>query len=426
MSAVASWLRDFRNDVASLEGRATLLFCLRLFLIMFAYYLLKPVREELIASADARSYAMAIQAALLIVLVPLFSEMIRRVHGNSMFRLVSLFLATNILLFFVAGKSAGGYNGEIGSVYYVWLGLFSVIMLTLFWAMVSDYHCVEKGKRLMTYIAIGGSGGAVLGSAIAMSWFNMIGAYGMMLVATLILVLVALIPPPDPSLHRDGHEQEKDTARHLLGGLKRVVDVPYLRWVAALVALLSLVNSVGEVVLFEFVVEAYGDEGRGQFYSTFYFYVNIATLLLQAFIVRPLYRVIGVGGVLIALVAINLVMYASALLVPLLFWFAIVKMVDNSVDYSVTNTTKQILLLPLDRFTRYDGMLAINTLFYRFGDLIQLAIVWLVVRYFEGSPLYLIAINSLFCLILIGVAVKISSKFKRRSREAAQFGSARL
>ncbi|MBN4077010.1 hypothetical protein JYT48_01920 [Mariprofundus ferrooxydans] len=408
------------DDLKSVEGQATFRFAARLFLILLAYYLMKPVREELIlvgGGAEVRSYALAGQAALLLLLVPFYSRMIKHLHGDKLFHIVTIFLAANIGLFYFLG-SAGM---DIGVAFFVWLGIFSVVQISQFWTMVSDYHCVEKGTRLTSYIAIGGSLGAMIGAMIAKTLYLSLGAYGLMLVAIVMLIIAVLIPGAKAALRKDHHDgADEESMKHLLGGLKRVLDVPYLRWIAASVVLLNLINSTGEFILADFVTATYSGKEIGAFYSTFYLYVNIATLVLQAFVVRPLYQLVGVGGALISLAVINMIMYMSVLAFPVLAWFAIVKMADNSIDYSVANTTKQILFLPLDRFTRYEGMLAINTFFTRFGDLIQGGMIFIVISVLAMSPMTLVVTNIVLCVVWLFVTVNVSRCFKQQTKSSAE------
>jgi len=411
------------EDMKSEEGKATFRFAVRLFLILFSYYLMKPVREELILDgngAEVRSYALAGQAALLLFLVPFYSHIIKHLHGDKLFHIVTLFLATNIGVFYFLG-SAGM---DIGVAFFVWLGIFSVVQISQFWTMVSDYHCVEKGVRLTSYIAIGGSLGAMIGAMVAKTLYLELGAYNLMLVAVVMLIIAVFVPGAKEGLRKDHHDSEADddSIKHLLGGLKRVLDVPYLRWIAASVVLLNLINSTGEFILADFVTAKYSGKEIGAFYSTFYLYVNIATLVLQAFVVRPLYQVIGVGGALMSLAVFNLLMYMSVLAFPVLAWFAIVKMADNSIDYSVANTTKQILFLPLDRFPRYEGMLAINTFFTRFGDLIQGGIIFLVISVLAMSPMTLVGTNIVLCLLWLFVTVNVSRQFKKQTKASSEAG----
>ena len=429
-----NFLQRLWSDMRSPEGVATIRFALRLFLILLAYYLMKPVREALILSdatsffagnkAVLRSIALACQAGLLLVLIPLYSNIIRRMHGDRLFNVVTLFLASNILLFFFMGGTMGF---DISVAFFMWLGIFSVVQVSQFWSLVSDYHTVEMGKRLTAYIAVGGSLGAMIGAAIAKFLFMMLGVYGLMLVACGMLVVAVLVPGTDASLKRESFESRDDEAfKNLINGLRRVMSVTYLRWIATSVVMLNLINSTGEFILADFVTaEKHGDE-IGQFYATFYLYVNIATLVLQAFVVRPLYRFIGVGGALISLAVFNLCMYMSVLAFPVLAWFAIVKMADNSIDYSVANTTKQILFLPLDRYTRYEGMLAINTFFTRFGDLIQGGLIYVVITLMGMSAIFLVGTNIGLCILWLLVTIKVSRKFNHGSKQAEEHGYAKV
>ncbi|MDQ6981820.1 MAG: Npt1/Npt2 family nucleotide transporter [Mariprofundus sp.] len=406
-------------DMNSLEGKATLRFAARLFLILLAYYLLKPVRESLIlehGSAELRSYALAGQAALLLVMIPFYSSLIRKYRGDQLFQFVTVFLVFNLMIFYSMGSS----GTEIGVPFFIWLGIFSVVQISQFWTMVSDYHCVEKGKKLTSYIAIGGSLGAMIGAMIAKFLYLELGTYGLMLLACVMLLVTVVIPGSDHALRKKHDNSDEESIKHLLGGLKRVMDMPYLRWIAASVVLLNLINSTGEYVLADFVTGEKSGSEIGAFYATFYLYVNIATLVLQAFVVRPMYKVIGVGGALISLAVINLSMYLSVLAFPVLAWFAIVKMADNSIDYSVANTTKQILFLPLDQFSRYEGMLAINTFFTRFGDLIQGGVIFIVVALLALPTMVLIGINIALCLLWLYVTINVSRRFKQQTEDAAE------
>ncbi len=401
------------------EGKATFQFAIRLFLILFAYYLMKPVREGLIldgGSAEIRSYALAGQAALLLILVPIYGHIIKHLQGNKLFHAVTIFLASNIMLFYFLFKA--GY--DIGVPFFVWLGIFSVLQISQFWTMVSDYHCVESGKRLTSYIAIGGSLGAMIGSMFAKFLYLEMGADGLMLLAMVMLVVAVVIPTTHVAMRKDHDHKDEESISHLLGGLKKVFDNSYLRWIAASVVLLNLINSTGEFILADFVTAEKSGAEIGAFYASFYLYVNIATLILQAFVVRPMYQVIGVGGALISLAVFNLAMYISVLAFPVLAWFAIVKMADNSIDYSVANTTKQILFLPLDRFTRYEGMLAINTFFTRFGDLIQGGVIFIVISLLALPTMTLVGVNIVLCLLWLFVTFNVSQRFKEWSEKSEQ------
>ena len=47
------------------------------------------------------------------------------------------------------------------------------------------------------------------------------------------------------------------------------------------------------------------------------------------------------------------------------------KMADNSIDYSLGNTTKQALWLPTSREAKYKAKQAVDSFFVRMGDVVQ-------------------------------------------------------
>ena len=136
------------------EGRCVAILWLQAFALMLAYYLVRPVREALILTqggAEFRSFAVAVQAALLLVIIPAYGAWVRRVEARRICALVNAFFVSHLLLFCVA--SLAGWR--IGFAFFVWGSLFSVMAVTQFWAFVTDLFSVNAGERLFGLIAVG-------------------------------------------------------------------------------------------------------------------------------------------------------------------------------------------------------------------------------------------------------------------------------
>ena len=106
--------------------------------------------------------------------------------------------------------------------------------------------------------------------------------------------------------------------------------------------------------------------------------MTLVGLAIQLLLVSRIYRAMGMRGALLVHPVLVAVGYGMLALSPLLGGFIPiftlirwVKVMDNSVDYSLMNTTRQALFLPVDRDSKYDGKMAIDTFFWRFGDLVQ-------------------------------------------------------
>ena len=61
---------------------------------------------------------------------------------------------------------------------------------------------------------------------------------------------------------------------------------------------------------------------------------------------------------------------------PLLGLVRVLKILDNSCDYSIQNTAGQTLFLPTSREAKYKAKAAIECFFLRFGDVLQAGVVY--------------------------------------------------
>jgi AAA family ATP:ADP antiporter len=162
---------------------------------------------------------------------------------------------------------------------------------------------------------------------------------------------------------------------------------PYLRVVAVLFVLVNLVNTTGEYILGRSVVGAAPlaatenpglDVGAyiGAFYGRFYFWVNTASVLIQAFLVSRVVKRFGLGGALFALPVVAFGAYALVATGVGLAAIGCAKVAENSVDYSAMNTGKQMLWLPTAGEQKYAAKQAIDGFFVRVGDLLAAAVVF--------------------------------------------------
>src|SRR5262249_55767233 len=163
------------------------------------------------------------------------------------------------------------------------------------------------------------------------------------------------------------------------GGFGLIFRDRYLMLIAALVVLLNIVNTSGEFLLSKLVVAqatqafpgvamaAARERFIGEFYGSFFGWVNIAALVLQSFFVSRIFKAIGPGGALFVGPSIALVGYSVILVAPLLGLVRILKILDNSCDYSILNTARQALFLPTSREAKYKAKAAIDAFLIRIG-----------------------------------------------------------
>jgi AAA family ATP:ADP antiporter len=415
------------------EGRSVIFLFLNSFFLLFAYYLLKPVREALVLAeggAEVRSYAVAAQAILLLLAIPLYGLLFRGKRRLELLRVITLFFASNLLVFCVLGL----LHVNIGIPFFIWLGILSVTLVAQFWAFAADLYNVEAGHRLFALIAAGSTLGALVGSEITKLLLAYFGTYGMMVFAAAVMALTVVLSDhanrsvPEQSRGAKDEVMGLDTQASILQGFSIVAKDRYLLLITAFVLLLNCINSTGEFILAKVVIEraealVLADATQhltksaaiGTLYGDFYFWVNLITLFLQLFMVRRIWQLIGIRGALLISPFIAFVGYGLVALVPVFAIVRWVKIAENSSDYSIQSTTRHALFLPVSRVKKYQGKTCIDTFFWRLGDLIQALVVYVGLNVFDFGIKHFALVNCVLSALWIIVAVQIDLMYRRHT-----------
>ncbi|MGE0406432.1 MAG: NTP/NDP exchange transporter [Candidatus Korobacteraceae bacterium] len=379
-------------DVRAGEGPGVLLLALNVFLLLFAYYLLKTVRETLILTeggAVVKAYSSGGQALLLMGLVPLYGYIATKIVRIKLLLGMLGFFILNLAIFYLAGIA----GVREGVAFFIWVGIFNVFVISQVWAFANDLYTEGQGKRLFPLIGIGSSLGAWLGAQSAERMVSLfaLGPYQLQLIAAVLLGLcgVILVAVNRVATKSSVPEMASHAEQPLgpEGGFSLVFRSRYLLLIAGLTLLLNVVNSSGEFLLGSLVSERAqalhpGDVAAqrifvGSFYGSFFAIVNLLGFLLQAFGVSRIFKHLGVRQSLFVLPVISLFSYSILAFVPLLGLVRAVKTVENATDYSLQNTLRQALFLPTSREAKYKAKAAIDTFFMRAGDVLQAGVVGL-------------------------------------------------
>jgi AAA family ATP:ADP antiporter len=467
------------SDVRAGEAQTALLLMLNVFLLLAAYYLIKTIREPLVLAAEGggaeiKSYASAAIAGILIVLVPLYSAIASRVSRVKLINGVTLFFIACLVGFFLwaqavgvpgsmpdensaaagAAAAVGGGQLALGVTFFIWVGIFNLMVIAQFWAFANDIYTVEQGKRLFAIIAVGASLGAIAGSWTAEKLIEQLGLYPLMGIAAGILAVCIVLtnvvharerrhaadraaaPSPAASpaagASDDAAPSDADAAIKGRSGFALVFADRYLLLIALLMLILNLVNSTGEYILGETLTNiakervAAGqmtadDIGKwiGTFYGDFFFWVNTVSAIVQMFLVSRIIKWFGVRGALLFLPVVALGAYAILAVAPVLAFIRSAKIAENSLDYSLNNTTRQTLFLPTSREAKYKGKQAIDTFFVRLGDVISAGFVFAGTTWLAFAPKQFAMVNVMLVLIWLGIAFLLGRMFRERSKGEA-------
>jgi len=431
------FLRLF-TEVRDGEGPRLLLLTLNVFLILVAYYVMKPVREVLIldqpGGAEIKSYAYAAQALLLFAIVPFYGGLATRMPRRRLINVVSGFFIVCLPVFYLLAER----GAAIGIVFFLWIGVFSLMVIAQFWAYANDIYTPDEGKRLFAVIAFGASSGAVAGAWISKRLIDVVGVHALLLAAAAVLVAsLLLFNQIDALVRRDSDRRSgaaTGKAEAKIGGagaFSLVVRSRYLLLMALVILLLNWVNSAGEYILSSIVkhaAEAEVASGRiaadaqgrfiGSFFADYFQVVNIAGMVLQLFLVSRIVKVLGVPAALCVLPVVALVSYGTAVLIPSLAIMRWVKTAENAFDYSLMNTVRQMLFLPTSREEKYKAKQTIDTFVVRAGDVLAAATVYVGTTLMQLSVSQFALVNVVLVVAWIVVSLMTGREFRRRSAEA--------
>jgi AAA family ATP:ADP antiporter len=429
-----SWLDrslSLFTEVRAGEGGTALLLAANLFCLFALYYVLKPVRESLILSesgAVVKSYAAAGQALLLLGLVPAYGALASRVSRVPFIGLVTMFFASNLIVFYLFGVA----GVRVGIAFYLWLGIFNLMVPSQMWAFANDLYSKERGARLFPIVGLGTSLGAWIGAEIASKVFGSLGPYRLMLAAAgglVVCLLLTLWTNRREAALAAGNEGERRVAEaeqplSKTGGFQLVLAQRYLLYIALMIMVLNIVNTLGEFLLGSLVANeaqravATGAAGGlneaawiGTFYGNFFANVNLLGLLFQTFLVSRIFKYIGVPGALFILPLVALASYSSLAFFPALGIVRIAKTLENATDYSIQTTARQALFLPTSREAKYKAKQAIDSFFWRAGDLLQAVVVFIGVRLAFDTRAYAI-VNLVLVAMWLWLVFAIAREYR--------------
>ncbi len=440
------------TEVRAGEGARALLMGLAIFLLLSAYYVIKTVREPMLlatGSAELKAYASAGQALALMGFVPLYAWLSSRVTRGTLIAGVVGFFLVCLQLFYPAAREAAALAAQaetidravttesflsLGFVFYVWVGIFSLATIAQFWSFANDIYSREEGDRLFPLIGIGMTSGAAVGSLVP-GWLREhlgLQTPEMLQAASVLLVvhgaLLFAIHRVNAGDRAPGTRREAaDAPLRSASGFTLIFRDRYLMLIAGVILLLNLVNTLGEYLLSDVVLaraiglEAVGEitdvgDFIGDFYGTFFFWVNITTFLVQTFLVSRIVKYGGIAAVVLALPCIALGAYGLLAVGVGFAVFRVAKMAENTTDYSVMNTGKALLWLPTSREAKYQAKQAVDTFVVRLGDLLQAGVVFLGLQVFAWSQRSFALVN--VGLVLVWLALTVSLIRAHRARAA--------
>ncbi len=460
------------TDVRPGEGGVALLMFANVFLILCAYYFIKPLREGWIVISpiaglekmEVKAYTSFGQSLILIFVIAWYSRLVDRWPRGKLVSWATAFCMSNMVLFwFLQPEFFFASLPVSGIVFYLWVGMFGVFVVAQFWAFAADVYSDEEGRRLIPMVAIGATAGAAFGAQITeflvggalVDFVSRLGSEALTSLARRIfvtesLLLFALVPlgisivltrvvdrrrqaaAPPPQPQRGSVEEKPDAG----GGVSLVLGSRFLLAVAIITVVLNWVNTNGENLLTRVVQEylearaveqeitdpealqQFTRDGTTAFYGNFFTWVNVVALLLQSLVASRLLKYGGFGAILLLLPVVALASYSAMALIPVLAVVKFMKIAENAADYSVNNTARHVLWLPVPSEVKFKGKPTIDSLFARIGDGFAALTVLIGVQVLALSTELFFVFNVALVLVWFYYAVRVVREHRKLCEEA--------
>ncbi len=339
-------------DVRPGEYAVTLLMSLYLMLVLFAYYIVKPVSRALFLNnldIDKLPWLYILVSTIGGVLAYLYTKVAVRSSLRLAINYATAFCVLILVLFWWLIR----YQ-SIGVIYAfnIWVSLFSVILVSQGWLVAANVFTSRQAKRLYGMVGVGSVLGAAFGGQFTASMVYYIGNTNLVLASAGMVVLSYFA-------YRGALKASGKT----LGGAKAAEDTEDLRFaeiigairklrhLQVIVAITMITFMVDVMIEFQFSAyaqKAYSGHDLTAFLGNFYgFWLNLVTFGLQLFLTSFVVSRFGIGGTLQIMPVCIAAASIASLISPSLLSTAAARLTEASTRYSFNKTGMELLYLPL-------------------------------------------------------------------------------
>jgi len=363
-------------DVKPNEIRALWLGFAFHFIILAAYYIVKPIRDAIAASNRLETLPWMFTATLVVMLIAnaIFAAIVARMERRKFIPFAYAFFILVLLLFF--GLMRTGSPAQqvwTGRAFYVWVSVFNLFNTAIFWAFMTDLFTVEQGKRLYAFIAVGGTLGAIVGAYITKNLIRGMGPANLVAISATLFAIVCFIvrffPNNFTQVNKTAPAREEPIGGTAWSGITHIVRSPYMFGLAAAIMLYTSTSTWAyfqQTTLAGAALKTSAD--RTVFFSSLEIWVNTITLFIQVFLTGRLLKWFGVAFTLTGLPFLSMLGFGAMAIAPSLAMLAFFQVTRRTAAYALMRPSREILFTVLKREDKYKVKSVTDTLGYRVGD----------------------------------------------------------
>ncbi|MDE2678530.1 MAG: MFS transporter [Gemmatimonadota bacterium] len=388
------------------EAATVLLSAAYFFLVLSAYYVLRPIRDSMGVAGGPENlhWLFTATAAVMLLLHPVFAAIVARWTRRRFVAVTYRFFMLCLIVFFlVLNALPEGGQAEIwvGRSFFVWTSVFNLFVVSVFWSFMTDLYRERQSRRLFALIGVGGTMGAILGSSITAFFTGIFSEHALLWFSILLLegavfcvkgldrraeALKGDGAPAAPGAgepgsdgeagSRGGSDDAPNPGEKVIGGsplegIARVLRSPYLLGICVFLILFT----TGSAYLYGMVLSAVDlsfpdDTLHAAIFARMDLAVNILTLLTQLFLTGRIVKRLGVAVTLALLPLLSVVGFLALAVAPVFAVVVVFNVLRRAGNFAVAVPMREVLYTVLPRNDKYKAKNFNDTFMYRTGDLV--------------------------------------------------------
>lgn len=411
------------------EGFRLAVIAALLFLLIAANNLIKILRDSIFLGHHAVT-----ELPYLYILVAFFASVTIATYTRytAHFSLIRLILATNAIIVLIV---AGFWflltyidPGWSHYAFYIWSALATVIAVAQLWTLANHIFNPDQGKRLFGLLAAGGTiGGIAAGFGASWTIHLSVGSNHLLwVVGGLYVTASALLGLSrrrlTESLSVEGFASAKTDEAEIGNSIvARLASSRYLKTIAAVILLSVVVSTLIDFELKSAAKEVYPSRtALAGFFSSYYGWLNVATLFSQVILTGNTLTKLGLGKSLYLTPAALFTGAWTIMIWPGLLVAALTRIADATLRNSIHRSSMEIIYMALPAGFIRSIKTFLDVVVERVGD----ASAGFIILFFSlASVASYKAYIHLICIVLIFTWMVLIRILRTEYTDAVDYGS---
>lgn len=420
------------------ELRALLISATYFYLLLCAYYVFRPIRNEMVIAngVDNIQWLLLMTSLVLLLITPIFGWVTSRYKTRQFLSYCTAFFVLNLVIFYVL-FNVGERPINVTRAFYVWVNVFNMFIVSLFWSFMNDIFSQAQTKRLFAFIAAGGTAGALTGPIITTLLVEKIGLSYLLLISACILSLTlinikwltawkndSLLNQTKISTSQQTNNTEVGQALKgsIWGGFTLIVKSPYLLGICGFITLYAVSITFIEIQQAEFIAASYDSPTeRTKLFSQIDLSANAIALVFQLFVTSHIIKWIGYRSTLMLIPVGITIGFGIMIAAPILPVMIAIQVFRRAGDYAIMKPTREMLFSVVDREEKYKAKNFIDTAILRTGNTSS-AWIYTGFKSLGASPINIMSVclflGTIWCAISYWLGGQFNNKAAQTSKQA--------